>query len=182
MNEIYAAILGVRDASDLPVVAQMTIEEDGNNLEGTPPEVFGRRLDEWRADVIGLNCSVGPQAMLDGLERLARITTKKLSVQPNAGRPRNVEGRNLYLCSPEYMASYTRKFVRYGAAMVGGCCGTTPEHVRAIRARALAALDGAGTQGALVREHALRIAAEPAAVAEVLLREAVRTAAAVRGA
>lgn len=134
MNEIYAAILGVRDASDLPVVAQMTIEEDGNNLEGTPPEVFGRRLDEWGADVIGLNCSVGPQAMLDGLERLARITTKKLSVQPNAGRPRNVEGRNLYLCSPEYMASYTRKFVRYGAAMVGGCCGTTPEHVRAIRA------------------------------------------------
>ena len=134
MNEVYSAILGVRDASDLPIVAQMTIEDDGNNLEGTPPEVFGRRLDEWGADVIGLNCSVGPQAMLDGLERLARITGKKLAVQPNAGRPRNIEGRNLYLCSPEYMASYTRKFVRYGAAIVGGCCGTTPEHIRAIRA------------------------------------------------
>ncbi len=134
MNEIYAAIRGVRDASNLPIVAQITIEEDGNNLEGTPPEVFGRRVDEWGADVVGLNCSVGPQAMLDGLERLARVTTKKLSVQPNAGRPRNVEGRNLYLCSPEYMASYARKFVRYGAGIVGGCCGTTPEHIQAIRA------------------------------------------------
>ncbi len=134
MNEIYAALRGVRDASDLPIVAQMTIEDDGNNLEGTPPEVFGRRLDEWGADVVGLNCSVGPQAMLDGLERLARITSKKLSVQPNAGSPRNVEGRNLYLCSPEYMASYARKFVRYGAGIVGGCCGTTPEHIQAIRA------------------------------------------------
>ena len=134
MNEIYAAIRGVRDASDLPIVAQMTIEEDGNSLEGTPPEVFGRRLDEWGADVVGLNCSVGPQAMLDGLERLARITSKKLSVLPNAGRPRNVEGRNLYLCSPEYMASYARKYVRYGAGIVGGCCGTTPEHIQALRA------------------------------------------------
>ncbi len=134
LNEVHAAIRGVRDASDLPIVAQMTIEEDGNSLEGTPPEVFGRRLDEWGADVVGLNCSVGPQAMLDGLERLALITSKKLSVLPNAGRPRNVEGRNLYLCSPEYMASYARKFVRYGAGIVGGCCGTTPQHIQALRA------------------------------------------------
>ena len=72
--------------------------------------------------------------MLDGLERLAQITTKKLSVLPNAGRPRNVEGRNLYLCSPEYMASYARKYVRYGAGIVGGCCGTTPQHIQALRA------------------------------------------------
>ena len=127
LNEVHAAIRGVRDASDLPIVAQMTIEEDGNSLEGTPPEVFGRRLDEWGADVVGLNCSVGPQAMLDGLERLALITTRKLSVLPNAGRPRNVEGRNLYLCSPEYMASlcpqvcpirrgYRRRMLRDDAA------------------------------------------------------------------
>lgn len=134
LNEIHAGIRGIRDASNLPIVAQMTIEEDGNSLEGTPPEVFGRRLDEWGADVIGLNCSVGPQAILDGLERLVQITTKKLSVLPNAGRPRNVEGRNLYLCSPEYMASYARKYVRYGAGIVGGCCGTTPQHIQALRA------------------------------------------------
>ena len=155
MNEIYAAIRGVRDASDLPIVAQMTIEEDGNSLEGTPPEVFGRRLDEWGADVVGLNCSVGPQAMLDGLERLVRITTKKLSVLPNAGRPRNVEGRNLYLCSPEYMASYARKYVRYGAGIVGGCCGTTPQHIQALRV-------AVRSEGAGVRHRIMAAEAAPA--------------------
>ncbi len=133
LNEIQAAILGVRDVSDKPVIAQMTIEEDGNSLEGTPPEVFARKLDEWGADVIGLNCSVGPQTMLDAIERIAGVTSKKLAVQPNAGKPQNIEGRNLYLCSPEYMASYARKFVQYGVGIVGGCCGTTPLHVKAMR-------------------------------------------------
>jgi homocysteine S-methyltransferase len=133
LNEVYAAISGVKDVSDKPMVAQMTIEEDGNSLEGTPPEVFVKRLDEWGADVLGLNCSVGPQTMLDIIERIAGITSKKLSVQPNAGKPKNIEGRNIYLCSPEYMASYAKKFVHYGVRLVGGCCGTTPQHIRAIR-------------------------------------------------
>src|SRR5205085_12379929 len=101
---------------------------------GTPPEVFAKRLEEWGADVLGLNCSVGPQTMLDAIERIANVTTKKLSVQPNAGKPKNVEGRNIYLSSPEYMASYAKKFVQYGVRMVGGCCGTTPQHIKAIRA------------------------------------------------
>jgi homocysteine S-methyltransferase len=111
----------------------MSVEEDSNSLEGTPPEVFARRLDEWGADVIGLNCSVGPHTMLDAIQRIASVTSKKLAVQPNAGKPRNIEGRNIYLCSPEYMASYTKKFVQYGVRIVGGCCGTTPQHIRAIR-------------------------------------------------
>jgi len=134
LNEIQAAINGVKDVSNKPIVAQMTIEEDGNSLEGTPPETFVKRIEQWGADVIGLNCSVGPQTMLDIIERIAHITSKKLSVQPNAGKPKNIEGRNIYLCSPEYMASYAKKFVRYGVRLVGGCCGTTPQHIKAIRA------------------------------------------------
>ena len=134
LNEVYAAIRGVRDVGNLPLIVQMTIEEDGNSTEGTPPEVFAKRLDEWGADVIGLNCSVGPQTMLDAIERIAGVTAKKLSVQPNAGKPQNIEGRNIYLCSPEYMASYAKKFVQYGVRIVGGCCGTTPQHIKAIRA------------------------------------------------
>ena len=134
LNEVYAAIRGVRDISKLPLIVQMTIVEDGNSPEGTPPEVFTRKLEEWGADVIGLNCSVGPQTMLDAVERIAEVTGKKLSVQPNAGKPQSIEGRNIYLCSPEYMASYAKKFVQYGVGIVGGCCGTTPQHIKAIRA------------------------------------------------
>jgi methionine synthase I (cobalamin-dependent)/5,10-methylenetetrahydrofolate reductase len=133
LNEVYAAIKGVRDVSDSPVIAQMSIEEDGNSLEGTPPEVFATRLADWGADVLGLNCSVGPQTMLDSIERIAAVTPKKLAVQPNAGKPRNIEGRNIYLCSPEYMASYAKKFVQYGVRIVGGCCGTTPQHIKTMR-------------------------------------------------
>jgi len=134
LNEVHAAIRGVREVSSLPLVVQVSVEEDGNSLEGTPPEVFAKRLDEWGADIVGLNCGVGPQTMLDAIERIANLTPKKLAAQPNAGKPRNIEGRNLYLCSPEYMASYAKRFVQYGVRIVGGCCGTTPEHIKAIRA------------------------------------------------
>jgi homocysteine S-methyltransferase len=134
LNEVHAAIQAARDVAPLPLIVQMSVEDDGNSPEGTPPELFARRLDDWGADVIGLNCSVGPQAMLDAIERIGRVTSKKLSAQPNAGKPRNIEGRNLYLCSPEYMASYAKRFLQHGVRIVGGCCGTTPEHIRAIRA------------------------------------------------
>ncbi len=133
LNEIHQAIRAVRSICALPVVAQMTIEEDGNSLYGTAPEIFAKRLDEWGADVVGINCSVGPQVMLECLERMVKITDRPISIQPNAGRPRSVDGRNLYLCSPEYMASYARKFVLAGAKIVGGCCGTTPEHIKAMK-------------------------------------------------
>jgi methionine synthase / methylenetetrahydrofolate reductase(NADPH) len=133
VNEIGAAIAAVRSLTDLPIVAQMTTEEDGNSLDGTPPEEFGPALDARGATLIGVNCSVGPAPMLETIERLARTTPRTLSAQPNAGRPRDIEGRNIYLCSPEYMASYARRFIQRGVRLVGGCCGTTPEHIRQIR-------------------------------------------------
>ncbi len=133
LQEARQALLAARDVTALPVVVQMTIQDDGSTPTGTAPEEFARRLDEWGADVIGLNCSVGPSTVLETLERMARVTDQKLSAQPNAGLPRTVDGRNIYLCSPEYMASYARRFIETGARLVGGCCGTTPEHIRAIK-------------------------------------------------
>src|SRR5438067_6027863 len=135
LEELHQAILAAREVdSSLPVVAQVTIDEEGNCLDGSSAETFGAKLDSWGADVIGCNCSVGPVAMLEAVERVRRVTEKPLSAQPNAGMPRNVEGRNIYLCSPEYMASYARKFARAGVQLIGGCCGTTPQHNHAMRA------------------------------------------------
>jgi methionine synthase / methylenetetrahydrofolate reductase (NADH) len=133
VNEIGAAIRAVRSVCDLPIVAQMTTEDDGNSLDGAAPDTFVPELERLGASVIGLNCSVGPAAMLEAIERISAIATVKLSAQPNAGRPREIEGRNIYLCSPEYMASYARRFINNGVRLVGGCCGTTPEHIRHIK-------------------------------------------------
>jgi len=132
-NEAHAALLAARQAGNLPVVVQMTVEEDGSTQTGSSPEDFARDLAEWGADVIGLNCGTGPAAVLDALERMAASTTLKLSAQPNAGLPSTVQGRSLYLCSPEYMASYARRFIDAGARLLGGCCGTTPAHIQAIK-------------------------------------------------
>src|SRR5262252_1676011 len=134
LEELHQAVQACRDAApNLPIVAQVTIDEDGNCLDGSDPETFSARLTEWQVDVLGINCSVGPVDMLDAIERVRASTTLPLSAQPNAGIPRSVEGRNIYLCSPEYMASYARKFVEAGVSLVGGCCGTTPDHIRAMK-------------------------------------------------
>ncbi|HYE88734.1 MAG TPA: homocysteine S-methyltransferase family protein, partial [Vicinamibacterales bacterium] len=132
LNEIGAAIAAVRSVCDLPIVAQMTTEEDGFSLDGAPPEQFAPELIRRGASVVGINCSVGPAPMLETVERISDIVDVWLSAQPNAGKPRDIEGRNLYLCSPEYMASYARRFIASGVRLVGGCCGTTPEHIRQI--------------------------------------------------
>jgi methionine synthase I (cobalamin-dependent)/5,10-methylenetetrahydrofolate reductase len=131
-NEAAAAVEAVRAACALPIVALVTTEEDGNSLDGTPAEQFGPALAERGADVVGVNCSVGPAPMLETIERLSAVCAVPLSAQPNAGKPRDIEGRNIYLCSPEYMASYARRFIANGVRLVGGCCGTTPEHIRQI--------------------------------------------------
>jgi homocysteine S-methyltransferase len=146
LPEIGAAIQAVRDVSPAPIIASMTIEEDGHSLEGTAPEVFAAQLDAWGADVVGVNCSVGPAAMLTAVERIAEAGVQRIAAMPNAGRPRNIDGRNLYLASPEYMGSYARRFIQAGARIVGGCCGTTPEYIRAIRraVRTLQAVPGPG--------------------------------------
>jgi len=130
VTELRAAIAAIRTVCDLPVVAQMTIEEDGNSLDGMPPEQFVPALEPY-ADIVGVNCSIGPAPMLETIERMSAITRARLAAQPNAGRPRDIEGRNIYLSSPEYIASYARRFMSHGVRLVGGCCGTTPEHIRA---------------------------------------------------
>ncbi|MGZ4819814.1 MAG: bifunctional homocysteine S-methyltransferase/methylenetetrahydrofolate reductase [Terriglobales bacterium] len=132
LDEIHQAIRAARDVNPgIPVVAQVTIDEDGNCLDGATPETFGPKLADWGADVIGCNCSVGPGAMLSAIERVHQVTNGiPLSAQPNAGMPRAVEGRNIYLCSPEYMANYVPQYVAAGVRLIGGCCGTTPEHIK----------------------------------------------------
>jgi methionine synthase / methylenetetrahydrofolate reductase(NADPH) len=133
LNEMGAAIAAVRGRCGLPIVAQMTTEEHGSTLDGTPPEKFGPELVRRGAHVVGVNCSVGPAAMLETIERVAASVDAPLAAQPNAGKPRQVEGRTLYLSSPEYLASYARRFSATGVRLVGGCCGTTPEHIRQMK-------------------------------------------------
>ena len=137
MLDVKEAVIALRAARSvdarLPVIVQMTVREDGATPTGMSPEEFTQRLDETGADVIGLNCGVGPAWMLETLKRMAAVTARKLSVQPNAGVPRGVEGRTIYESSPESMAEYSGRFVQAGAAVVGGCCGTTPDHIRMIR-------------------------------------------------
>ncbi len=134
LNELREAIYAVREAAGLEivVVAQVTINDDGSLRDGTGTETFTRSLNEWPVDVIGVNCSAGPKVALETIEKMARYTTKPLSAMPNAGLPATVEGRNIYLCSPEYMAQYSRRFLQAGVRMMGGCCGTTPEHIKQI--------------------------------------------------
>ncbi len=141
LNEVHQAILAAREAAPgLPILAMMTIDEEGNTLDGSSPEVAAQKLTEWGADAVGCNCSAGPATILSAIERMRTATTLPLVAMPNAGMPRAVDGRNIYLCSPEYMASFARKFAQAGVQFVGGCCGTTPSHIRAIRS-ALRALD-----------------------------------------
>ncbi|MGE3468564.1 MAG: bifunctional homocysteine S-methyltransferase/methylenetetrahydrofolate reductase [Pyrinomonadaceae bacterium] len=129
---IEQAIRAVRELCDLPIVAQMTIQMDGKTIFGNPPEKFTAKLDELGADVIGLNCGMGPNHVLTALEKMRVVTNKPLSAQPNAGLPRDVQGRQFYMGSPEYMATFAKRFVQAGAKFVGGCCGTTPTHIKLI--------------------------------------------------
>jgi methionine synthase / methylenetetrahydrofolate reductase(NADPH) len=147
LEELHQAFLAAREvAPHLQVVVQATMDEEGNCLDGASAETFATKATNWGADVVGCNCSVGPVAMLEAIERIRRVTDRPLSAQPNAGIPRSIEGRNIYLCSPEYMASYARKFVSAGVGLVGGCCGTTPEHIRSMKS-ALRASDAKGKTG-----------------------------------
>jgi len=128
--EILEAIRGVKEVSDLPVVAQMTVGLELLTAFGTDPEHFVPKLEDAGVDVLGVNCSVGPQTLLQAIERIRPLTSLPLSAQPNGGLPREVEGRKMYVASPEYMAEYARRLVEAGARFVGGCCGTGPEHIK----------------------------------------------------
>jgi homocysteine S-methyltransferase len=170
LEELHQAYKAARELDPkVPVIAQVTVDEEANCLDGSTPEVFAPRLEEWGVDVIGCNCSVGPVAMLEAMERVRAATKAPISAQPNAGIPRSVEGRNIYLCSPEYMASYARKFVTAGVRLVGGCCGTTPEHIRVMKS-ALRVTHARAKTG----DGQTKAAAAPQAVATVPLEDRSR--------
>ncbi|HUK20389.1 MAG TPA: bifunctional homocysteine S-methyltransferase/methylenetetrahydrofolate reductase [Gemmatimonadales bacterium] len=132
-DELHEAIRAVRSRSDLPVIAQMTVGTDGLTHYGTDPATFTKQLADWGADVIGVNCSVGPAGILEAVEKMVKVTNKPISAVPNAGLPKDVGDRKIYLASPEHMATYARRMIEAGARFVGGCCGTTPEHIKKIR-------------------------------------------------
>jgi 5,10-methylenetetrahydrofolate reductase len=132
LTEIECAYSAVRAETSLPVVALMTVGQDSKSAYGTDATHVARALTDMGADVIGLNCSVGPAVMLDAVEEMAGSTSLPLAAQPNAGLPRTVRDRQIYLASPEYVAEYARRMIDVGVRFVGGCCGTTPDHVRAI--------------------------------------------------
>ena len=135
LNELREAVCAAHEASggEVAIVAQVTIDDFGHLPGGTDTETFTREMDSWPVDAIGLNCSVGPKATLETIERMMQYSSKPMSAMPNAGLPTRVEGRNMYLCSPEYMAQYARRMLWAGVRIIGGCCGTTPDHIKLIR-------------------------------------------------
>src|SRR3984957_3094435 len=141
LNEAREALLAAEEtAPDLPVLVMVTVDDESNCLDGSSPQQAAALLTEWGAGAIGVNCSTGPSTVLTAIEAMRSTTTLPLAAMPNAGMPRAIEGRNIYLCSPEYMASFARKAIAAGAQFVGGCCGTTPNHIRAMRS-AMRAID-----------------------------------------
>src|SRR5579863_3636562 len=141
LNEAREALEAAREAApELPVLVMVTVDDESNCLDGSSPQQAAALLAEWGAGAIGVNCSTGPATVLTAIEAMRSATNLPLAAMPNAGMPRAVEGRNIYLCSPEYMASFARKAIAAGAQMVGGCCGTTPNHIRAMRS-AIRAMD-----------------------------------------
>src|SRR5580692_4766259 len=141
LNEAHEALEAAKAvAPHLPVLVMATVDDESECLDGASPAQAAALLTEWGADAVGVNCSTGPAMVLTAIEAMRAATTLPLAAMPNAGMPRAVEGRNIYLCSPEYMASFARKAIAAGAQFVGGCCGTTPNHTRAMRS-AVRAID-----------------------------------------
>jgi len=141
LNEARQALAAAHEvAPELPVLVMVTVDDEDTCLDGASPEQAAALLTEWGASAVGVNCSTGPTTVLTAIEAMRPATMLPLAAMPNAGMPREVEGRNIYLCSPEYMASFARKAIAAGAQIVGGCCGTTPNHIRAMRS-AIRAMD-----------------------------------------
>lgn len=133
ITELQQAIFAARDINPaVPIIAHLMINPDGSSPMGTPLEWAVHKLDEWAVDAIGLNCSVGPQPMMSAISRIRNATQRPISLQPNAGLPKIVDGRSIYLSTPEYFAKFTQDFLQAGVQFVGGCCGTTPEHTHAM--------------------------------------------------
>jgi len=132
-GELHQAILAAREVCNLPIIAQMTIDEDCRSITGASPQVLLPELVEFGADIVGINCTVGPQVMLNWLEEARKYSNMPLSIMPNAGKPKNIDGRNIYLTSPEYIGEFAKHFIQAGANIIGGCCGTAPDHIKKMR-------------------------------------------------
>ncbi len=130
---IQQVILGIKEKFNIPIIANMTIGDDGNTSFGTPSEVFAKKIELWGANAVGLNCSVGPKVMLDEVEKMIHAVNIPICVIPNAGVPQNIDGRNIYLASPEYFGEYAKHFTQAGVRIIGGCCGTNPDFIKAMR-------------------------------------------------
>jgi homocysteine S-methyltransferase len=131
LDQAKAALQAARATADLPAVVSLTFTEEGTTFYGDKPEDVVRALEDLGVPVIGANCSQGPQPMLETIQRMAAaVKSARLAAMPNAGAPALVDGRYVYLCTPEYMASYARRFLAAGVSLVGGCCGTTPAHIK----------------------------------------------------
>jgi len=132
-EELLIAIRSIAGLGDIPIIAQMTVNESNETIYGERiDQAIARIAREEAVTAVGLNCSVGPSGMLGSLELVRHVTDKPIAVQPNAGMPRQIEGRQLYMCTPEYMAEFAKRFFEKGARIIGGCCGTTPDHIREI--------------------------------------------------
>jgi len=164
-DELLIALSGVGEIADLPLIAQLSANENQETRYGEPIEQAVAKVARVEAvDVVGLNCSVGPSDMLSSLELIRQVTDKPISIQPNAGMPRQIEGRQLYMSTPEYMAEFAKRFFEKGARVIGGCCGTTPEHIREI-ARAVRSMDKAASRATVAAAAAPKSAA-PAVLGE----------------
>jgi homocysteine S-methyltransferase len=166
LNEAREALAAAHEvAPNLPVLALVTVDDDSNCLDGSSPAQAAALLTEWGASAVGVNCSTGPSTALTAIEAMRPATSLPLVAMPNAGLPRAVEGRNIYLCSPEYMAEFTRKAIAAGVQIVGGCCGTTPNHTRAMRS-AMRALDAQARVEVAGEKPALNTETPPAPLGE----------------
>lgn len=164
-DELLTAIRAMAGLGDVPIIAQMTVNENNETIYGERIDLaISRIAREQAVSAVGLNCSVGPSGMLSSLELIRAVTDKPISVQPNAGMPRQVEGRQLYMCTPEYMAEYAKRFFEMGARIIGGCCGTTPDHIREI-VRAVRSISRAAARSATA------VAAEARPPVRTVLRE-----------
>src|ERR1035437_9360632 len=166
LNEAHEALAAAQAvAPDIPVLVMVTVDDESICLDGSSPEQAAALLTECGAGALGVNCSTGPAAGLTAIEAMRKATTPPIAAMPNAGIPRAVEGRNIYLCSPEYMASFARKFVAAGVRLVGGCCGTTPEHIRVMKS----ALRASEARGRTASAHVAGSQSAPMAVPAVPL-------------
>ena len=132
LQECRAAVLAIKEVSDLPIMVTLTYNEDGRTLFGTPPETAVVVLQSLGVDAIGVNCSTGPTEMIALVEKMAEYSTVPLIAKPNAGLPELEDGKTVYKMTPDMFADAMRGLVEAGASIVGGCCGTTPEHIRAL--------------------------------------------------